>query len=132
MLPSQGAAAAVVLRGLGGPTVKSALLLLVSTQPPLLRIAAVMFDSAVVGVPSVAFVVLPKLTASTTVPPLVADAGRAVAAFESSTRPAVALNAIVPVRSAVAVTVPPAPAAWLIRKYCPGWITVPGGIAVNW
>ena len=50
--PLQISAAAVLLRGAGAPTLKSLMLLPVSSQPPPLRSAAVVLLSTGVGVPS--------------------------------------------------------------------------------
>jgi hypothetical protein len=50
--PPQGASGEAVFRGVGAPMAKSELLMSVSVQPPKARMAAVVFVSAGVGVPS--------------------------------------------------------------------------------
>src|SRR6218665_1276726 len=107
--PLHTAAAVLLLRGAGAATVKSLALLPVSVQPPALRRAAVVFDRAAVGLPSVG-VALPKLTMSTTAPPLGAVPDSALALLASATLPPVAAIMMVPARSPGTSTVPPLPA----------------------
>jgi hypothetical protein len=69
--PAQTLKALAVLRGVGAPVLKSALLTSVSVQPPLARSTASEFDGAGVGpLPSKALAVVPKPTRSTVVAPV--------------------------------------------------------------
>ena len=100
-----------LLRGAGEPIVKSARLLLVSVQPPVWRIAAVVLLRAPAAVPSAAFA-LPYPTKSIIDAPDGTETVKAVELFTSATLPSVALRLIVPEASGVGSEAdPPLPCA---------------------
>ena len=120
-LAEQAASVLAVLCGIGAAALKSAELVAVS-EHAFVRIAAVVFDSVAVGLPSEQFAALPKPTRSTNVG---SDVGHepvsAVVLFTSATLPAVALILMEPVASGVGrLVVPAAPAASCNSRYCPG------------
>jgi hypothetical protein len=110
-----------VLCGITAPVAKSAPLLFVG-EHRFVRIAAVVFDSVAVGVPSEQFAAEPKPTKSTSVGSGVGhEPLNAVVLLTSATFPAVALILIEPVASGVGrFVVPPAPTASCTSRYCPG------------
>src|SRR5919109_3711435 len=105
-------AASPLFRGFGVPTVKSALLLSVSTLPPPFRRAAVVLLSVAVGSVSEQFVPLPYPTMSTAPSGQTVPLAIVVLLLISTTLPAPAAIAMLPVASGGGrFTVPPAPAA---------------------
>jgi hypothetical protein len=89
------------LRGVGEATVKSLRLLLVSVQPPLARMAAVVALSPGVGEPSEQLAVMPYPTKSMTWLPVPQLLVRAVVLLTKATFPALPDKLSVPVASGV-------------------------------
>src|SRR5919201_3346829 len=90
-----------VLRGFGAPTVKSALLLSVSTLPPPFRSAAVVLLSVAVGSVSEQFVPLPYPTMSTAPSGQTVPLAMVVLLLIMTTLPAVADMLVGPIASGV-------------------------------
>jgi hypothetical protein len=120
-----------LLRGAAGPLSKSFALLSLSRQPPLLRNAARVFDTAGVGPLPSKLVAVPKPTKSITLAVGMTPLS-AVLLLDSAILPPLAPIGIVPVASGVGnAVVPPLPTASCTSRYWPGCNTKLSGSLVT-